>query len=178
MHKISFLAIALVVLSLGCATDPNRQVVAADVAHEKDLRDNAAAKDALQADQAKDHAALDSDHVKERGVANKDAADDASAFAEAHRAAEANVEQARRAFRADVGARLDQIVTKTAAIEKKARKATQPTLPSLKTHTAAVQQSVIDLDAVSDAAWFDQKTRIESSVVALEQDVSAIESRL
>lgn len=179
--KIASSVLAAAVLSLvavACATDPNKAVVAADEAHAADVRDEAADKDALQAEQAKDHAALDSAHDKERGAASKQVADDASKFREDKNAAVADVAAARRSFRADAGARLDQVTTKTAIIEKKAKKATKPSLASLKQHTDEVKKSVVELDSVADAAWFAAKTSLESSIAALEKDVSDIESAL
>lgn len=172
-----FAVLAALVLSLGCATDPNKQVVAADAAHAADVRDSRAEQDNLEAQQTKDHAALDATHEKQDGSMDKKIADDASKSNKEHVAAEANVVEARRSFRASATARLDQVEVKTAVLEKAAKKGAAPMVTAVRTHLAKAKASLKSLDDVADAGWFNAKTSVEADIVALEKHLTEAESK-
>lgn len=173
-------ALATIVLSLGCATDPNKGVKDADAAHAADVRDTKEETARLEAGQEKDHAALDSEHTKQDANMDKQAAEDHSKYDQQHDAAESNVVEARRTFRAAATARLQQVDAKAVVLEGKraAKKITEPSLATLRTNCAAVKASVANLDTVSDANWFATKKAVETNLAALEKDVNDIEARL
>ena len=170
------IALAAVVASVGCATDPNKQVVAADAAHAADLRDEQEKKSELDAEHKQEHAALDSTHDKENGELRKDVADDKSKSAASHNAAEANVVEARRVFRAAAVARLEQVDAKTTVMERAAKKP-MPMVTALRAHQVKDSATLKNLDTVIDADWFNAKTSLEVSLAALEKELAACESK-
>ena len=171
---------ACAALSFGCATDPNKQVTDANAAHAADMADTKKDTANMEAGQEQDHAALDSTHQKQDANMEKKTVDDASTFNKEREAAVANVVEARRSFRAEATARLEKVNAKATLLEGKKvmKKVAEPNLATLRTHYAAVKTTVANLDSVSDANWFNSKMTVESSLAALEKDVSDIEGRM
>lgn len=166
--------------TLGCATDPNKQVRAADAAHTADLRDVAKDRSKLEAKEETDRAAADSDHQKDESSLDKKAADNTSKFDKDRDVAMANVVEARRSYRASATARLEQVDARTTVLENKrlAKKVVEPGIAGLRSRCATVKSSVAGLDTVSDASWFATKTSVDETLAQLEKDVHAIELRL
>lgn len=172
-----FAALAALVLSLGCATDPNKQVVAADAAAAADVRDSQEDQANLEAKQKQDHAALDSTHEKQDGSMDKQIADDASKADKDHVAAEANVLEARRSYRAAAIGRLEQVDAKTVVLEKSAKKMNTQAVKNLRASYVKAKANVKSIDDATDAAWFNAKTNYDASLVALEKDLQDTESK-
>jgi len=172
--------LATLTISLGCATDPNKQVIAANAAHAEDVADTKAETATMEGDQAKDHAVVDSEHEKQDASMEKQTVDDAAKFNKERESAMANVVEARRTFRAEANARLEKVDAKASLLESKrsAKKVTEPSLATLRSRYASVKTSVVSLDTVSDAAWFTTKKAIETNLALLEKDVNDIEGRL
>ncbi|MDP2344772.1 MAG: hypothetical protein Q8O67_27740 [Deltaproteobacteria bacterium] len=174
---ITVAALAAVVASFGCATDPNKAVKAADAAHAADVRDSNQENVELTEQQKKDHAALDSDHSKQDASLDKKFADDASKGDKAHDTAKADVVEARRTFRAEALARLQTVEGKATALESKKKKSQEALLGTLRGNCAAVSAQMTGLDGMADAQWFAGKQAVESSLAALEKDVHEIENK-
>lgn len=177
---VPYLAVAAVALSFGCATDPNKQMKAADAEHAADVSDTNKDKAAMEANQEKDHAALDSTHTKQDATMDKQVADNNSKFDQKKDAAEANFVEARRSFKAAAAGRLDVVAAKATALDAKraAKKVSEPGIATLRTHWAAVKASVAALDTVSDANWFATQKTVDASLSDLEKEAKDIESRL
>ncbi len=181
MKSVFSLAIlSVLAISLGCATDPNKQVTDANAAHAADVADTKEETANMEASQAKDHAAVDSEHEKEDASMEKQTVDDASKFNKEREAAMANVVEARRKFRADADGRLDKVNAKATLLESKraSKKIAEPTLATLRTTYASVKTLVVNLDSATDANWFNSMKAVETNLVALEKDVSDIEGRM
>ena len=176
----TLIALATVTLSFGCATDPNKEVRAADAAHANEVKAEGAAEDKLVADQRIDHAELDSEHAKQDSQLDAKVASDSVKYEADRKAAEANVVEARKAFRIAASARLEQIDAKATELERKrkAKKAVEPAIATLRADAALVRDAVMKLDAVTDAKWFNTKQEVDASIATLESDASAIEARL
>lgn len=174
---LTIAVLATTALSFACATDPNKEVRDVDAAHAADVRDNKEENAALEASQEKDHAALNSDHTKQDAGMDKQVADDASKYDKARDGAEANVVEARRSFRAEATARLDQVSAKATMLDGKHKKSQEGLLASLRTNITKVKTSVATLDTVADAKWFESMKVIEASISAVEKDVKEIENK-
>lgn len=177
---VPFLAVAAVALSFGCATDPNKQIKAADAEHAEDVSEAKKDKAAMEADQAKDHAALDSTHSKQDATMDKQVADNASKFDQKKDAAEANFVEARRTFKAAATGRLDVVSAKATALDAKRalKKVAEPGIATLRTHWAACKASVAALDSVNDTNWFATQKTVDASLTDLEKEAHDVEARL
>lgn len=171
--------LATTALSLACATtDPNKDVKAADAAHAADVRDTNEDTANLEAGQVKDHAGLDSDHVKQDADLDKQIADDAAKYYATREAAEANVVEARRTFRAAANSRLDKVENKASAIDSKHKKSTEPLVAAVRKNAGVAKTALKDLDSTSDNKWFAAMQALDAKLAALEKDVGEIEGTL
>lgn len=174
------LALAIVGLSLGCASDPNAAKVHAEAAHDKDVRDNDAARVETGAEHAGEAAALDSAQDKDNANLDRKVADEQSAFEARKRAAEADMVAARRTHRAESGARWTVLDTRTVALEGKraAKKLNEPALGAVRTRLTTARTSMQALDLSPDTTWFAASTKVDTELTAIEQEVKQIEARL
>jgi hypothetical protein len=176
---LSLASLTALVVSIGCATDPNKQVRAADAAHTADVQATDKEGSQLAASMEKDHAALDNTHSQQAASLDKKVNDDDAKYVKDREAAGANVIEARRAFRATATTRLEQIDLKATSIEKgRGAKKVETSVAAVRTRAATAKASLSKLDAVSDSDWFASKQALETSLTDIEKDVHDIEQRL
>jgi hypothetical protein len=169
----------LAAVSFGCATDPNKQMRAADADHAADVSATNKDKTTMEARQAEDHAALDSAHAKQDAGMDKRVADDAAKFDEKKDVAEASFVEARRTFKAAALGRIEVVDAKAAALETKRvmKHLVEPGIAVLRTRCATMKTSVAGLDNVKDAKWFATQKELDAGIADLEKEAHEIELR-